>query len=142
MRHFLENIALKIALYPVSHRKLKHMQQNKGGEHMKKVDILIRPGREEDLRALLDGFGVPGITVSHVLGYGEQRGRKEMYRGTELESRLLSKVRFEIVLKDEQVEPLVEMLVKNLSTGNIGDGKIFISDIASVIKIRTGDKEI
>ncbi len=109
---------------------------------MKKVDILIRPGREEDLRALLDGFGVPGITVSHVLGYGEQRGRKEMYRGTELESRLLSKVRFEIVLKDEQVEPLVEMLVKNLSTGNIGDGKIFISDIASVIKIRTGDKEI
>ena len=65
-----------------------------------------------------------------------------MYRGTELESRLLSKVRFEIVLKDEQVEPLVEMLVKNLSTGNIGDGKIFISDIASVIKIRTGDKEI
>jgi nitrogen regulatory protein P-II 1 len=108
---------------------------------MKKMDIILRPGREDDLRALLDGFGVPGITVSHVLGYGEQRGRKEMYRGTEVESRLLSKLRFEIVLKDEQVEPLAELLVKTLSTGTIGDGKIFISDIASVIKIRTGERE-
>ena len=108
---------------------------------MKKVDIFIRPGREEDLRSLLDGFGVPGITVSHVLGSGEQRGRKEMYRGTELEARLLSKVRFEIALKDDQVEPLVDLLVKNLSTGNIGDGKIFVSDIVTVIKIRTGDRE-
>ena len=108
---------------------------------MKKMDILIRPGQEEDLRALLDGFGVPGITVSHVLGYGEQRGQKEMYRGTEVESRLLSKVRFEIILKNEQLEPLVELLVKKLSTGNIGDGKIFISDMVSVIKIRTGERE-
>lgn len=109
---------------------------------MKKVEIIVRPSREDDLRVLLDEFGVPGMTVSHVLGYGEQKGQKEMYRGTVMEARLLSKVRFEVVLKNDQTASLVDLLVQRLSTGHIGDGKVFISDVAEMVKIRTGEREI
>jgi len=107
---------------------------------VKKLDIVIRPGREEDVRRLLDGYGVPGMTVTHVLGFGEQRGHREMYRGTAVEADLLPKVRFEVVLEEERVESLVALLVERLSTGTVGDGRIFVSDVLQAIRIRTGER--
>jgi nitrogen regulatory protein P-II 1 len=107
---------------------------------MKKVDVVLRSSQEDAMKDLLDAHGVPGVTVTHVMGYGEQRGQKEMYRGTEVEAYLLPNVRFEVVLKDEEVEPLVELLVKNLSTGKVGDGKVFISEVSKMVRIRTGER--
>ncbi len=112
----------------------------KGVMAVKKLDIVIRPGREEDVRRLLDGYGVPGMTVTHVLGFGEQRGHREMYRGTAVEADLLPKVRFEVVLEEERVESLVALLVERLSTGTVGDGRIFVSDVLQAIRIRTGER--
>jgi len=108
---------------------------------VKKLDVVLRSGQEDAMKELLDGYGVPGVTVTHVMGYGEQRGRKEMYRGTEVEAYLLPNVRFEVILKEEDVEPLVALIVKGLSTGRVGDGKIFVSEVSEMIKIRTGERE-
>lgn len=106
---------------------------------MKKLDIITRSEQEQKVKDILLAFDVPGATITHVLGCGEQKGIKEMYRGTEVEINFLPKVRFEIVMPEEKVDKLIEILVRELSSGKVGDGKIFVSDISSVVKIRTGE---
>ncbi|MCB1730744.1 MAG: P-II family nitrogen regulator [Halieaceae bacterium] len=106
---------------------------------MKLVTAIIKPFRMDDVRAALSDIGVQGITATEVKGFGRQRGHTELYRGAEYVVDFLPKVKLEIAVGDEQVEATVEAIVKAASTGKIGDGKIFVTPLEQVIRIRTGE---
>lgn len=108
--------------------------------HMKKVEAIIRPGKLDDVKDALDEIEVKGITVINVMGAGKQRGRTQYYRGQEYVVNLLDKTKIETVVPDEMVERVVEAITKAAFTGEIGDGKIFLSSIDDVIRIRTGER--
>ncbi|OGO80816.1 MAG: transcriptional regulator [Clostridiales bacterium GWC2_40_7] len=107
---------------------------------MKKLEVIIRPEKLEDVKELLNNSGIYGMTVSMVSGCGLQKGRKEVYRGTEYTINLLPKVKVEIVVKDTIVEELLDSLVMKVKTGQVGDGKIFVYDVQDAVKIRTGER--
>jgi len=107
---------------------------------MTKIEVIVRPGKLEDVKDALNKLGVHGITVSQVIGCGHQKGRKEVYRGAEYSINLLPKVKVEIVLRDQQVAECVKVISEAARTGEIGDGKIFIYPIANAIRIRTGEQ--
>jgi nitrogen regulatory protein P-II 1 len=107
---------------------------------MKKLEVIIRPEKLEDLKDLLNKTGIFGMTVSMVSGCGLQKGRKEIYRGTEYNINLLPKVKVEIVVKDETVDMLVAEIEKTTRTGQVGDGKIFVTNVEDSIRIRTGER--
>lgn len=107
---------------------------------MKKLEIITRPEKLEDVKELMNNSGIYGMTVTMVSGCGLQKGRKEIYRGTEITINLLPKVKIETVVKDSVVEELLEGIVKVCKTGQVGDGKIFIYDVENAVKIRTGEK--
>ena len=107
---------------------------------MKKLEVIIRPEKLEDVKELLNNSGIYGMTVSMVSGCGLQKGRKEVYRGTEYTINLLPKVKVEIVVKDAIVEELLDSLVMKVKTGQVGDGKIFVYDVQDAVKIRTGER--
>lgn len=104
---------------------------------MKKFEVIIRPEKLEDLKELLDSMGIHGMTVSMVSGCGMQKGRKEVFRGTEYSINLLPKVRVDIVVKDALVDELTHGIVTKIKTGEIGDGKIFIYPVEDAVRIRT-----
>ena len=106
---------------------------------MKKIECILRPGKLEEVKEALNQYGVHGMTVMQVMGCGLQKGRKEVYRGTELPINLLPKVKIEVVIKDSMVEDVIGLLRKSAMTGQIGDGKIFVSNIDNVVRIRTGE---
>ena len=106
---------------------------------MKLITAIIKPFRMDDVRAALSDIGVQGITATEVKGFGRQRGHTELYRGAEYVVDFLPKVKLEIAVGDEQVEATVEAIVKAASTGKIGDGKIFVTPLEQVIRIRTGE---
>ncbi|MDQ3581782.1 MAG: P-II family nitrogen regulator [Pseudomonadota bacterium] len=106
---------------------------------MKLVTAIIKPFKLDDAREALSEVGVQGITVTEVKGFGRQKGHTELYRGAEYVVDFLPKVKVEVAVTDEQVEPVVEAIIKATSTGKIGDGKIFVYDLAQVIRIRTGE---
>lgn len=106
---------------------------------MKKLEIIIKPERLDDLKAILDANKATGLMITNIMGYGNQKGVKRLYRGNEYFSNLLAKTKVETVVKDEMVGPIVSTITKELSTGNIGDGKIFVYDVADAIRIRTGE---
>lgn len=108
---------------------------------MKKIEAVIRPGKLDEIQKALDVCGIQGMTVSQVLGCGMQKGYSEVYRGNEVNIRLLPKVKLEIVIADEQVAQVVKVLTETARTGKVGDGKIFISNVESVIRIRTGESD-
>lgn len=110
---------------------------------MTKVDIITSPNKLDELIEALNNIGITGMTVSHVQGYGVQKGHKEYYRGAELDVKLLPKVKVEIVICEVPVKVLTDTVKKVLHTGNIGDGKIFVYDVSNVIRISNGaeDKE-
>ena len=108
---------------------------------MKLVTAVIKPHKWEDVRAALESFGETGMTVSEVSGYGRQKGHTEVYRGAEYDIALVPKVRVEIVVDDTDVEDVVGIVVKSAATGRIGDGKVWVSSIDSVIRVRTGDRD-
>ena len=108
---------------------------------MKLVTAVIKPHKWEDVRAALEGVGVTGMTVSEVSGYGRQKGHTEVYRGAEYDIALVPKVRLEIVLDDADVEAVTEAIVAAAATGRIGDGKVWVSPVDSVVRVRTGDKD-
>jgi nitrogen regulatory protein P-II 1 len=108
---------------------------------MKIVTAVIKPHKWEDVRAALEGVGITGMTVSEVSGYGRQKGHTEVYRGAEYDIALVPKVRLEIVLDDADVEGVTEAIVGAASTGRIGDGKVWVSPIESVVRVRTGDRD-
>jgi nitrogen regulatory protein P-II 2 len=106
---------------------------------MKLITAIIKPFRMDDVRAALSDIGVQGITATEVKGFGRQRGHTELYRGAEYVVDFLPKVKLEIAVADEQVEATIEAIIKSASTGKIGDGKIFVSPLEQVIRIRTGE---
>ena len=108
---------------------------------MKIVTAVIKPHKWEDVRAALEGVGVTGMTVSEVSGYGRQKGHTEVYRGAEYDISLVPKVRLEIVLDDADVEAVTEAIVNAAATGRIGDGKVWVTPVESVVRVRTGDRD-
>lgn len=107
---------------------------------MKKLEIIIKPEKLEDLKDILESCGANGIMISNVMGYGNQKGYKQMYRGTEYTVNLLPKVKAETVVQENTAEQIVERVVKEITTGNYGDGKIFIYDVQDAVRIRTGER--
>ena len=108
---------------------------------MKLVTAVVKPHKWEDVRSALEMAGVTGMTVSEVSGYGRQKGHTEVYRGAEYDIALVPKIRIEIVVDDGDVEDVVGIVVKAAQTGRIGDGKVWVSSIDSVIRVRTGDRD-
>ncbi len=108
---------------------------------MKKVEAIIRPFKLEDVKLALVNAGIVGMTVSEVRGFGRQKGQVERYRGSEFTVEFLQKLKLEIVVDDAQVDTVVGAIQEAARTGEIGDGKIFISPVDSVIRIRTGDRD-
>lgn len=106
---------------------------------MKKLEAIIRHFKLEDVKNSLSEAGIQGMTVSEVRGFGRQRGHKETYRGAEYTVDFLPKVKIELVVKDEDVDRAVEAITSMARTGQIGDGKIFVSPLDNVIRIRTGE---
>jgi nitrogen regulatory protein P-II 1 len=108
---------------------------------MKKIEAIIRPFKLEDVKIALVNAGIVGMTVSEVRGFGRQKGQVERYRGSEFTVEFLQKLKLEIVVDDERVDTVVNAIQDAAKTGEIGDGKIFISSVDSVIRIRTGDRD-
>src|SRR5690242_21541557 len=108
---------------------------------MKLVTAVIKPHKWEDVREALETFGVTGMTVSEVSGYGRQKGHTEVYRGAEYDIALVPKVRLEIAADDEDVEAITNAIVSAAATGRIGDGKVWVSPLESVVRVRTGDRD-
>ncbi|EGY51798.1 P-II family nitrogen regulator [Neisseria shayeganii] len=108
---------------------------------MKKIEAIIKPFKLDDVREALTEIGITGMTVSEVKGFGRQKGHTEIYRGAEYAVDFLPKVRLEIVLADDLVEHAVETIVQAAQSGKIGDGKIFVLPVESVIRIRTGERD-
>ncbi len=108
---------------------------------MKKIEAVIKPFKLDDVREALSKVEVTGMTLSEVKGFGRQKGHTELYRGAEYVVDFLPKVKIEIVVNDNQVETCIEAIVKSARTGKIGDGKIFVSTVERVIRIRTGEED-
>ena len=108
---------------------------------MKMVTAVIKPFKLEEVREALSTLGVQGITVTEVKGFGRQKGHTELYRGAEYVVDFLPKVKVEVVVKDEDVERCIECIVKAAKTGKIGDGKIFVTPVEQVVRIRTGETD-
>ena len=106
---------------------------------MKKVEAIIKPFKLDDVKDALHDVGVSGITVVEVKGFGRQKGHTELYRGAEYVVDFLPKVKVEVVVKDDDVERCVDAIVKSARTGKIGDGKIFVTSVERVVRIRTGE---
>jgi len=107
---------------------------------MTKIEAIIRPGKLDDVKASLDDLGVKGITVINVMGAGKQRGRTQYYRGQEYVVNLLDKTKIETVVSDDDVETVIGAITKAAFTGEIGDGKIFLTKVEDAIRIRTSER--
>ena len=108
---------------------------------MKKIEAIIRPFKLEDVKIALVNSGIVGMTVSEVRGFGRQKGQVERYRGSEFTVEFLQKLKVEVVVENEKVSSVIAAIAEAAKTGEIGDGKIFISSIDSVVRIRTGDTD-
>lgn len=106
---------------------------------MKKIEAIVRPNKLDDIKEALGKFGIHGMTVTEVVGCGLQKGKTEIYRGTEYTIDLLNKIKIEIVIKDSWVEEVIRIIVTTARTGEIGDGKIFIYPVENAVRIRTGE---
>ena len=108
---------------------------------MKKIEAIIKPFKLDDVREALSEVGITGMTVTEVKGFGRQKGHTELYRGAEYMVDFLPKVKLDIVLSDEDVDRAIEVIVKTAQTGKIGDGKIFVTDVERVVRIRTAEED-
>ncbi|MBU2514021.1 P-II family nitrogen regulator [bacterium] len=107
---------------------------------MKKLEVIIKPFKLEDVKAALSEIDISGMTITEVKGFGQQKGHTELYRGAEYQIDFVPKIKIEIVLDDTRVDEAVEAIVASAQTGKIGDGKIFISSVSESIRIRTGER--
>ena len=106
---------------------------------MKKIEAIIRHFKLEDVKNALSEHGVQGMTITEVRGFGRQKGHTEMYRGTEYAVDFVPKVKIEVVVDDDRLQRVVDTILKSAQTGQIGDGKVFVSELAECIRIRTGE---
>jgi nitrogen regulatory protein P-II 1 len=111
------------------------------GSHMKQVTAIIKPFKLEEVREALADVGVSGLTVTEVKGFGRQKGHTELYRGAEYVVDFLPKMKVEVVVKDADVDRCIEAIVRAAKTGKIGDGKIFVTHVEQVVRIRTGETD-
>jgi nitrogen regulatory protein P-II 1 len=107
---------------------------------MKKIEAIIKPFKLDDVREALSEIGIAGMTALEVKGFGRQKGHTELYRGAEYVIDFLPKVKLEVVVKDDQAESCIEAITNAARTGKIGDGKIFVSSVERVVRIRTGEE--
>jgi len=108
---------------------------------MKKIEAIFKPFKLDEVREALSEIGVSGLTVTEVKGFGRQKGHTELYRGAEYVVDFLPKVKIEVVIAENMLEPAVDAIVKAARTGKIGDGKIFVTNVDQVIRIRTGETD-
>ena len=108
---------------------------------MKLVTAVIKPHKWEDVRVALEAVGISGMTVSEVSGYGRQKGHTEVYRGAEYEISLVPKIRLEIVVSEEDAQTVVDTIVTSAASGRIGDGKVWVTPVDTVVRVRTGDRD-
>ena len=106
---------------------------------MKKIEAIIKPFKLDEVREALSELGCTGLTVTEVKGFGRQKGHTELYRGAEYTVDFLPKVKVEVILADSMVDKAIDALIKAARTGKIGDGKIFVTDVGQVVRIRTGE---
>jgi nitrogen regulatory protein P-II 1 len=109
---------------------------------LKKIEAIIRPFKLDEVKIALVNAGIVGMTVSEVRGFGRQKGQTERYRGSEYTVEFLQKLKVEIVVENDQVDTVVDKIIAASRTGEIGDGKIFISPVEQIIRIRTGEKDL
>jgi len=109
---------------------------------MKKIEAIIKPFKLDDVREALSEIGIAGMTATEVKGFGRQKGHTELYRGAEYVVDFLPKVKIEAVIGDDLVERAIEAITEAARTGKIGDGKIFVSDVSKVVRIRTGEEDM
>jgi nitrogen regulatory protein P-II 1 len=107
---------------------------------MKKIEAIIKPTKLEEVKKALEEIGIHGMTVTEVRGFGQQKGYIEVYRGKEYEVRFLPKIKVELIVKDDEVEKVVNAIIRAARTGKVGDGKIFVYPVEEVIRIRTGER--
>lgn len=107
---------------------------------MKRIEAFIRVNKLDDVKLALEEAGIQGMSVEQIRGYGRQLGRTDKYRGSTYAVNLLPKLKLEVVVKDEDLEPAIEAIVRASHTGEIGDGKLFVSEVTDVIRIRTGER--
>jgi nitrogen regulatory protein P-II 1 len=108
---------------------------------MKKIEAIVKPFKLDEVREALSEIGVTGLTVTEVKGFGRQKGHTELYRGAEYVVDFLPKVKVEVVIPEKLLEQAIEAIIKSARTGKIGDGKIFVSSVEQVIRIRTGETD-
>lgn len=109
---------------------------------MKKVEAIIRPFKLDEVKIALVNAGIVGMTVSEVRGFGRQKGQTERYRGSEYTVEFLQKLKVEVVVEDDQLDMVVDKIIAAARTGEIGDGKIFITPVEQIVRIRTGEKNL
>jgi nitrogen regulatory protein P-II 1 len=107
---------------------------------MKLVTAIIKPFKLEDVKAALEAYGIHGLTISEASGYGRQRGHTEVYRGAEYTVDLVPKVRIEVLVEDDDANAVVDVITKSAQTGRIGDGKVWVLPVESVVRVRTGER--
>jgi nitrogen regulatory protein P-II 1 len=108
---------------------------------MKQITAVIKPFKLDDVKAALEVLGVQGLTVSEVQGFGRQRGHTEVYRGAEYTVDFVPKVRVDVVVSDDEVDKLVQAIVEAARTGKIGDGKVWVTPVESLVRVRTGERD-
>ena len=108
---------------------------------MKKIEAIIKPFKLQDVKDALTSFGVVGMTISDVKGFGRQKGHKEIYRGSEYTVDFLPKIKIDIVVSDDQLDEAIKVIVESAKTGKIGDGKVFVLPVEKAIRIRTGEED-
>jgi nitrogen regulatory protein P-II 2 len=107
---------------------------------MKLVTAIIKPYKLDDVRKALSDIGVPGLTVTEVRGFGRQRGHTEVYRGAEYEVSFVPKTRIEVAIPDALMDQVMDAIIQTARTGKVGDGKVFVTELVQVVRIRTGEK--
>lgn len=107
---------------------------------MKKIEAVIRPAKLDEVKDALAEYGINGITVTNVLGCGNQKGHTQIYRGMEVTTKLLPKIKIEVVLNDSMAQGVIDTIIRAARTGEVGDGKIFVMDLSETVRIRTGEK--
>jgi nitrogen regulatory protein P-II 1 len=108
---------------------------------MKQITAVVKPFKLDDVKAALEVLGVQGLTVSEVQGFGRQRGHTEVYRGAEYQVDFVPKVRIDVVVSDGDVDKLVQAIVEAARTGKIGDGKVWVTPVESLVRVRTGERD-
>jgi len=126
----------RIAVQKQGYQKIVFTEEEK----MKKIEAIVKPFKLEEVKNALTKMGVQGMTVTEVKGFGRQKGHTESYRGTEYAIDFLPKSKIEIIIPDELVTPVIETIERAAKTGKIGDGKIFLSPVEEIIRIRTGER--